>query len=78
MTNDRRYEGDPRRADFCDRFPRIAGAYVRETIAESCRRGSAAVGEHWSDRLLGSTLGLVLHQLPQLHHVFVLGRLDAE
>src|SRR5580658_2251577 len=53
LTNDRRSEGDPDRAAFCDRFPRIADAYVRETIAERCRSGSAAVGEHWSDRLLG-------------------------
>ena len=51
LSNDRRSEGDPDRAAFCDRFPRIAGAYVRETIAESCRSGAAAVGEHCSDRL---------------------------
>jgi hypothetical protein len=52
LSNDRRNEGDPQRADFCDRFPRIAGFYVRERIAESRRCGSAAVGEHYSDRLL--------------------------
>src|SRR6202041_331622 len=28
------------------------GVYVRETIAERCRSGAAAVGEHDSDRLL--------------------------
>ena len=52
LGNDRRNEGDPQRADFWDRFPRIAGLYVRERIAESRRCGSAAVGEHCSDRLL--------------------------
>ena len=40
------------RADFCDRFPRIAVFYVRERIAERCRCRAAAVGEHGSDRLL--------------------------
>ena len=53
LGNDRRSEGDPDRAAFCDRFPRIANAYVRETIAERCRSGAAAVGEHYPDRLLG-------------------------
>ena len=52
MSNDRRSEGDPDRAAFCDRFPRIAGLYGRETIAERCRSGAAAVGEHCSHRLL--------------------------
>src|SRR5271168_4854243 len=46
LTNDRRSEGDPDRAAFCARLPRIANAYVRETIAERCRSGAAAVGEH--------------------------------
>jgi hypothetical protein len=57
LTNDRRSEGGPDRAAFCDRFPRIADAYVRETIAERCRAGAAAVGEHWSDRLPGDRAG---------------------
>ena len=57
LTNDRRSEGDPDRAGFCDRFPRIAGVYVRKTIAERCRSGAAAVGEHWSDRLPGDRTG---------------------
>jgi flagellin-specific chaperone FliS len=51
LRNDRRSEGDRQRAGFCDRFPRIAGIYVRETIAERCRWRAAAVGEHYSDRL---------------------------
>ena len=46
LGNDRRSEGDPQRAAFGDRFPRIAGHYVRETIAESRRCGSAAAGDH--------------------------------
>ena len=54
LSHDRRSEGDPDRAGFCDRFPRIAGLYGRETIAERCRAGAAAVGEHGSDRLLGA------------------------
>src|SRR3984957_19864410 len=54
LTKDRRSEGDPDRAAFCDRFPRIADAYVRETIAERCRSGAAAVGERCSDRLLST------------------------
>ena len=37
LTHDRRSEGASHRAAFCDRYPRIAGAYVRETIAERCR-----------------------------------------
>ena len=54
LSNDRRSEGDPDRAAFCDRFPRIAGAYGRETITERCRSGATAVGEHCSGRLLGA------------------------
>jgi len=57
LSNDRRSEGDPQRANFGDRFPRIAGLYVRETIAGRCRWGAAAVGEHYSDRLPGSPGG---------------------
>src|ERR1700733_3392346 len=57
LTNDRRSEGVPDRAGLCDRFPRISDGYVRETIAERCRSGAAAVGEHWSDRLPGDRTG---------------------
>src|SRR5580704_11118668 len=69
LTNDRRSEGDPDRADFCDRFPRIAGAYVRETIAERCRSGAAAVGEHRSARLLGRGRGGRGTRLIRFQHV---------
>ena len=55
MTDGRRSEGDPQRAGFGDRYSRIAGYYVRGTIAERCRWGAAAVGEHQSARLLGYT-----------------------
>src|SRR5258708_29118088 len=44
MTNDRRHEGAPHRADFCDRNATHSGYYVSETIAEICRCGAAAVG----------------------------------
>jgi len=60
LSNDRRSEGDPQRADCGDRFPRIAGLYVRETIAGICRWGAAAVGDHYSDRLLALALVLLL------------------
>ena len=54
LSNDRRSEGAPHRAGFRDRFPRIAGIYERETIAERCRCGAAAAGDHCSDTLLGA------------------------
>jgi len=63
-SNDRRSEADPQRADFCDRFPRIAAPYVRETIAERCRCGAAAVGDHYSDRLLEPRILLLDPQEP--------------
>src|SRR5882672_5781623 len=44
LTNDRRHEGAPHRADFCDRYATHSGYYVSETIAEICRCGAAAVG----------------------------------
>src|SRR5258706_6072148 len=44
LTNDRRHEGAPHRADFCDRYATHSGYYVSETIAEICRREAAAVG----------------------------------
>src|SRR5712675_515212 len=44
LTNDRRHEGAPHRADFCDRYATHSGYYVSETIAEICRWGAAAVG----------------------------------
>src|SRR5580692_11792414 len=69
LSNDRRSEGDPDRAGFCDRFPRIAGAYVRETIAERCRSGVAAVGEHRSARLLGRGRGGRGTRLIRFQHV---------
>jgi len=57
VTNGRRHEGDPQRADFCDRFARIVSTYVSERIAKRCRCGAAAVGDHWSHRLLLSCGG---------------------
>jgi flagellar secretion chaperone FliS len=79
LANDRRSEGDPQRADFRDRFPRIAGYYGRETIAERCRCGSAAAGEHSADRLPGvadlqnglAALDEVSHLLEALHSAWV-------
>src|SRR6266404_467172 len=44
LTNDRRHEGAPQRADFCDRNATHSGYYVSETIAEIYRCGAAAVG----------------------------------
>ncbi len=52
MAPDRRSEGDPQRADFDDRFPRIAGYYGGETMVEGCRCGSNAAGDQGPPRLL--------------------------
>src|SRR6266404_9314943 len=46
VTNDRRHEGAPQRADFCDRNATHSGYYVSETIAEICRCGGATHASH--------------------------------
>ena len=46
--------GRPPASRFPRSFPAHSGDYVREMIAERCRRGSAAAGEPKSDRLLGT------------------------
>src|SRR6266404_6030147 len=46
VTNDRRHEGAPYRADFCDRNATHSGYYVSETIAEICRCGGATHASH--------------------------------
>src|SRR5712671_1817277 len=46
LTNDRRHEGAPHRADFCDRNATHSGYYVSETIAEICRCGGATHASH--------------------------------
>jgi hypothetical protein len=46
LTNERRREGDPQRADFRDRVAPHSTSHVSERIAERCRCGSAAAGDH--------------------------------
>jgi hypothetical protein len=41
---------------FLRSFREHSGYYVSETIAERCRRGTAAVDDHYSDRLLAPGL----------------------
>ena len=76
LADGRRSEGDPDRAASCDRFPRIADAYVRETIAGRCRSGAAAVREHQPDRLLASPSnnGCLLKERRRLHRQDVINQ----
>src|SRR6185312_12795294 len=45
-------------------FPAHSGDYVRETIAGRCRWRAAAVGDHWSPRLL-----ILPHPVANFRHV---------